>query len=474
MDATVPLIVDLDGTLIKTDVLHEMLVQIVCKKPWLLPVLPFWLLGGKHHFKNKMAELVSINPELLPCNPDFHRFLLDERSKGRSLYLATATTHSQATIIAEYFDMFDDIFATKESNLIGDQKARILCEHFGEKGFDYAGNSVADLPVWECARKQILVNPTRKTYREVGQRFDNFSVYDLKHHHFDSYFKALRPHQWTKNLLIFIPLLMSHRLADSTALIATILAFLSFCMVASGIYLLNDLFDLGYDRRHPYKQHRPLASGHMPVIHGLILAPILVGGGLAVGLYLSTDYALLILAYLLATTLYSAWLKSVAVADVLILASFYTLRLFAGSVVADILISSWLLIFSLFLFVSLASMKRYGEIMSLGLDHEELIAGRSYGNRDLPFLQSFGVGCGLIAVLVFVFYVSSPDVDVLYPSADYLWFGTPVLLYWIMHMWREVYYDRMHEDPIIFVLSDRASLVSLLLMIIVFVIGLIS
>ncbi len=363
--------------------------------------------------------------------------------------------------VAARFGCFDEILASDgKTNLRSVNKLRVLVEKFGDHGFDYAGNSTADYPVWRGARRAIVVN-ARPAVEQAARRSSNVArVFPPDSSRSSALVRSLRPHQWVKNLILFVPAVAGHQLGEPALIGRGLLAFAVFCLCASGVYLFNDLVDLDCDRRHLSKQHRPLASGDLPLSAGLIGAPLLLGTGLALATLLSWPFASLTALYAALTTLYSWRLKRVVLLDVIILAGLYTLRLQAGGVATGIVISSWLLMFSMSIFLSLALVKRYVELAGTnGIETGQPIAiRRGYLAGHLQPVAWLGLGSGWLAGLVLALYVrQSRQVVALYEHPRLLLLACPLLLFWISRVWWLARRGEVHDDPVVFALKDWAS-----------------
>jgi 4-hydroxybenzoate polyprenyltransferase len=437
---TVPLCVDLDGTLVKSNLLIETLVGVLKQRPLLAFALPLWLMRGRAALKRELAARAEVDVALLPYDEQLLETLRRERLSGRPVYLATAADEGIARRIAAHLGLFDDVVASNgRENLKGEAKARALAARFGEKGFDYVGNDRHDVPVWSRAREAIRV-----------ERYP---------HPFAALARGLRLHQWAKNLLVFVPLLTSHRILEPHALRAALAAFMAFSLVASAVYLANDLIDLEEDRRHPTKRRRALASGELPIETALAIIPVLLAGAVALAWHLPPEFGALLGAYVVANFLYSLGLKRVALLDVFVLAGLYTLRILAGAAAADVPVSHWLLAFSMFAFLSLAFAKRFVEVAGVAARAEPGVAGRGYLAGDGALIGMLGTAAGYLSVLVFALYITSRDVVVLYRSPAILWFAVPLLLYWMSRVWLLAHRGELHEDPVVFALGDAQSYV---------------
>lgn len=455
----IPLCVDLDGTLLKTDTLYELVACVLKQEPWLLFVLPFWLMRGKHVLKRELSHRCQLNTATLPINRELLNFLRTEHALGRSLLLVTGAYYDVAKGIADHYGFFDGVLATDEKhNLTGNRKAALLVEKFGEKGFDYAGNDTVDIPVWEHARYPYLVNATPATKASVSRRFQFVEVMDLQNKlSFKKIMKAMRLHQWAKNTLIFVPLLAAHQFMDLTRLTDTVLAFLAFGCCASFSYIINDIGDLEADRLHHSKYKRPFASADISIPAGLLLALFLISGTVFLAFFLPHGFIYSLLIYFLITNIYTLRLKYVPILDVAILAGLYTLRVVAGGLAADVPTSFWLLAFSGFVFFSLAIVKRVSELLGIETPDEKAVVCRGYWTSDIPVLLGLGVSSALIAVLVLALYINSPDIVQLYSSPRYLWLLCPIIALWLGRVWLITGRGQMHDDPVVFALRDRIS-----------------
>jgi 4-hydroxybenzoate polyprenyltransferase len=445
-----PLCVDLDGTLIATDTLWESILLLF--RCFNIFLLPFWLMRGRAYFKYKIAQCVSLNITTLPYYENVLTFLREEKQKGRVLVLATAANERIAQAVAKHLNLFDIVIASDiHTNMKGVNKRDALIKRFGV--YDYIGDSKADIPIFEAANKSYLVG------RDFAVPKKSWKIW----------LKALRPHQWTKNLLIFLPLFLSHQATEITKLVDVSLAFAAFCLAASAGYVLNDLLDLAADRIHQTKKYRPFAAGLIPIQYGLVLFGILLAGSLFISLWVSLAFSIMVMIYLLLTISYSVYLKRKRVIDIFLLASFYTHRILAGGIVIMVPISSWLLGFSMFIFLSLAFLKRYIELVNLKQRHK--IKHRDYDVCDMEMITNMGANSGYLAVLVFALYISSDNITSLYASPAFLWFICPILLYWITRVWFLANRNKLLEDPVQFVLTDKISWLVILSVIVLMVLA---
>lgn len=453
------LAVDLDGTLLRTDSLIESLLVLVREQPRALLQVPRALWQGRAVFKRWVSDRVQPDVARLPLETRLVEWLQDQRASGRRLVLVTAADQRLADRVGAHVGLFDEIIASDGvRNLKGAAKAHELVARFGERGFDYAGDSRADLAVWRVARRAILVGGTRleraaRALCEVEKVFPPQSARPR------AMLRALRPHQWVKNLLLFLPLLAAHQITHVPTLLDAGLAFIAFALTASAVYLLNDLLDLSADRGHPSKRRRPFAAGDLSLIRGLALIPglLLVAAFLA-AVFLPPVFSAVLAGYFILTSAYSFWLKRQPILDVMTLAALYTLRVIAGAAAVSILPSFWLLAFSMFIFLSLALVKRYTELRGLLVRGELTASGRGWHVDDLPLAQSLGIASGMVCVLVLALYVDSAQAQRLYAMPEALWLVCPLVLYWVSRLWFKTHRGEMHDDPVVFALRDPTSL----------------
>lgn len=468
----VPLCVDLDGTLIAGDTLLEATIIAIKKKPYILFVLPFWILKGKLYFKERIHKIAEPDYSTLVFRDNVIEFIEQEKQNGRKIVLATASSKKIADKIADELGIFDLVLGSENGiNLRSTHKKNNLIKLFGEKCFDYIGDSPADIEVFKSARKAYLVEPSKKVLQAAKKIGNLETIFGEKKNILPLILKEIRVYQWVKNILIFLPILLAHILPIGEYFTKLILAFFSFSLIASSVYVLNDILDINADRLHPTKKNRPFASGNLSLIVGIWLFPILLLLGLVPSVILlpkNFNYVLII--YFLLTSLYSFKLKRVYILDVLILSVLYTLRLLAGAIVVGVEISPWLIAFSIFVFISLACVKRFTELNSLNLINQQKIAGRGYMPEDINLVKTIGVSSGLLSILVFVLYVNSKEVVALYRQPLLLYFVAFLLLYWILRVWFIAVRGEMTDDPIVFTLKDKTGL-SIFALIILIVLG---
>lgn len=474
--ARVALYVDLDGTLIATDTLWESLCLLARQYPASLFRLPFWALGGKAALKARIAERVCPDAALLPYRPEVLERLARERAAGRRVVLATAAHQRIADAVAGELRLFDGVLATTAGhNLKSDAKLEAIRRDSAGEPFAYMGDSAADLPIWAAARQAIAVNVSGRLAAKLQERVPDPEHLRTARPAGLPALRALRPHQWAKNVLVGAPLLLAHQLADLVRLGAVAMGFVAFCLVASAGYLINDMLDIEADRRHSTKRNRPFASGSLPIAHGILLTALLLAIGFAIpACFVSGAFVGMLAAYLLATLAYSHYLKERLFLDVLVLAGLYTHRVLAGGIAARVEVSSWLLAFSVFFFLSLALVKRYVELLEkakAGETSAGSVARRAYQVGDTALVETMGIASGYLSVLVLGLYVSHKDVTRHYANPEVLWLVTPLMLYWISRVWLLARRGELAADPVVFAATDRVSYAIVLG---VFVIGVVA
>jgi len=451
--------VDLDGTLVHTDLLVENLFLFLRLFPLRILEVISWLFKGKAHFKRCLADTVIPEVSSLPYNLELLDWLNQQKSNGYRLVLATASDLRIATKIANYLGIFDEVYGTESVNLSSIHKQQLLVDRFGQYGYEYVGNSLADLAVWSTSALIHIANPERGVLSAANRLGQTGQIFSRPGSYISALFKSLRLHHWTKNLLVFVPLAASHRIFEAPLLVNGMLAFLTFGACASSVYLLNDLLDLPDDRHHPTKCFRPLAAGTFPILHAVVLIPtlLLVAFGFALWL-LPVEFAWSLTGYYLLTLAYSLWLKRVVMFDVVVLALLYTARVIAGSVAMTLVATFWILAFCMFIFLSLALIKRYTELRDARLNDEAAISGgRGYAPADFELLASLGASSGYIAVMVLALYINDAASGKLYHSPQWMWLACPLLLFWLSRAWLLAHRGQMHDDPIVFALRDTVS-----------------
>jgi 4-hydroxybenzoate polyprenyltransferase/phosphoserine phosphatase len=459
----VPLCIDLDGTLIHSDTLLEAGLLLLKRNPLYLFSLFFWLLSGKAHLKEQIASRTEIDVALLPYN----RVLLEwlqEQSATRPLVLVTAANSRIAEAVADHLAIFRQVIASSaQYNMSAGNKRNELDTVFGKGGYDYVGNSQADLKVWAHCRRAVVVNARASVASSAAAVALIEKEFPNTHKTLPELLGAMRPNQWSKNLLLFVNILMAHQLTDVGLLLSTVIAFVAFCLCSSSVYLINDMLDIEADRQHAEKHSRPFASGRVPFVAGIVAVPVLLICAFTLSFYAGGTFPLCLATYFLITLGYSFYLKRIVILDVLVLAILYTLRIIAGASVAGVMPSFWLMSFSLFIFTSLAMAKRYAELKSMEKNSDAWVSGRGYHVGDLAVIANLGVASGYIATLVLALYIDSPDVVQLYQDEGFIWLLCPLLMYWIGRIWLLATRGDLHQDPVIFATRDRISYLILLL-----------
>ena len=449
---------DMDGTLIKVDSLHEAFVQLWSKKPLYALRALLRLRQGRASFKAAVADHVLPDLGTMPVNGFVLEAIKEARGRGQKVYLATAADRRFAQAIANSIGEFDGVFASENGiNLKGQAKADCIIAAFGMHGFDYIGNDAADIPVWRAARTALIAGAPSRLLQQLRAEIPALVTLSLRQRSIGAYLWALRPHQWIKNTLVALPAIAAHDFSIS-ALSAVLVAFVSFSLGASSIYLVNDMVDLSHDRAHPEKRHRPLAAATVPLSHGFVLSCALAVLSICAALMLSWAFLLVLGGYVGLSLSYSFYLKRKLMIDVVVLSALYGIRVMAGGVVTGITLSHWLVGFCFFIFLSLALMKRTTEIFSMPPTGADKIKGRGYRRADLPIVTSITVASGFVSVLVLALYINSPDVTVLYRRPALLWGVCILLIYWLGRAFLLTGRGEMSQDPVIFAAMDPISL----------------
>jgi 4-hydroxybenzoate polyprenyltransferase/phosphoserine phosphatase len=463
-NALPPLCVDLDGTLIHTDLLVESALALLARAPWMLLAMLFWLLrAGKAGLKQEIARRVELNVAVLPYNEELVAWVRKQHTQ-RITTLCTASDATLAECVANHLGIFHAVIASDGTrNLSGSNKAQTLVERYGEQGFDYVGNAKVDLHIWRRAHAAIVVEPGSRLTAAVMKVTQVDRTFKSPTSTLRAWIKALRLHQWIKNVLVFLPILAAHRVLDIPSFIASVVAFVCFGLCASSVYITNDLLDLTADRQHQRKKLRPFAAGVIPLYQGPLAAALLLLMGFTIAFQISLTFAAVMAGYYVLTTAYSLKLKRVVMLDVVVLATLYTTRILAGAAAIHTPASFWLLAFSMFIFLSLAMIKRYVELLSAQKAGKVKPSGRGYDVEDISLIQSLGSSSGYLAVLVLALYIDSTASSALYRHPHYLWMLCPLLLYWISRTWAIAHRGIMHDDPVVFAVMDKTSRILLVL-----------
>ncbi|CAA0088135.1 Decaprenyl-phosphate phosphoribosyltransferase [Halioglobus japonicus] len=463
-----PLCVDLDGTLVNTDTLIESAVLLIKINPLYIFSMLFWLLSGKAYLKEMISARTALDVTTLPYNQALLDWLKQQGSAGRELVLVTAANQRIANAVGTHLGIFSQVIASSSTdNVSASRKRDKLDRLFGKGGYDYAGNSRDDLEVWSSCRRAVVVNASSTVAAGAAKVADVQESFPAAASPWRALLTAMRPHQWSKNLLVFVSLLIAQRYGEIDLLVATILAFVAFCLCSSSVYLINDLLDLKADRKHSEKCHRPFASGQVSLLLGIQTIPVLLVLSIMLAVAAGPMFFSVLLVYFTITLAYSFYFKRLALLDVLMLAVLYTLRILAGAAVAVEIPSVWLVSFSMFLFTSLAMAKRYAELKSLELEAGDMASGRDYKVTDLPIIAQLGVASGYISTLVMALYIDSSDVADIYHHQRVMWLLCPLLMYWIGRIWLLAGRGELNQDPVVFATRDKISYI-------VFVFGLLT
>jgi 4-hydroxybenzoate polyprenyltransferase len=454
-----PLYVDLDGTLVRGDTLLESILLLLKRHPWSFFPMLLWLFRGRPFFKNQLADHVVPSANALAYHQEFLNFLQNEKAGGRKLYLFSAADERIVAAVSQHTGLFDGYAGTSLAggNLKGSAKLAAIEQHAqnnGHHAWAYAGDSKADLPIWESSHGIIAVAANARVTRSIAELGKPVQTFAGSQFSIAVWVRALRLVQWAKNLLLFVPLLASHTTAPDRWMMAAI-GFVALGLCASATYLINDLLDLGSDRQHRVKCNRPLAAGRIGIPHAVLAACLLLLTGLVIGSALGATFFKCLVLYCLVTLAYSLHLKRIALIDVVILASLYSLRLFAGAAAVMLPLSNWLVAFSAFIFLSLALAKRCAELEEASEGAQTLSPGRGYVVSDLASMRSIGVSSGLLSVLVLSLYIDSYNGRALYAEPAWLWGLCPLMLLWVMRVWLKVGRRQLQgEDPLQHALTD--------------------
>lgn len=455
-----PLVLDLDGTLLRTDLLLESALEYIKREPLGIFLLLFWALRGIAHLKHQLAQRAELAVDLLPVHDRLASYAREAGERGRPVIVATAANEALAAKVCARFGFVDGILASNEQlNLKGRRKAEALKARF-PGGYAYAGDATADLAVWRGARLAVFAGRDPRLLKRVAQIATMEADFSQAPPGIRQWVSALRLHQWTKNALIFLPLMLAGQILDLRGWTACTATFVAMGLVASATYIVNDLLDLDADRQHWTKRNRAFASGTIPISQGALVGGGLLASGLALA-FAAGGLAVLaaLLIYCGGTLSYSLYLKRVPVLDVTVLAALFTVRLVLGAVAAGVSLSSWLAVFSMFFFLSLALAKRSTEIGRKSASGSSRLCGRGYLAADLPLVASLGVSAATAAVMLMVLYlINEAFAARLYRSPELLW-AAPVLLgLWLGRVWLLCGRGILNDDPVAFAVTDRISI----------------
>lgn len=453
-----PLVLDLDGTVVRGNLLVETALAFVKQNPLQIFKVFSWLLRGRAALKQQLAMQADVDVETLPLNDELLAYAAEQVGAGRKVYIATAADEAIAKQVAARIPFVTDVIASDGvNNLKGAAKAAVLVERFPE-GFEYAGDASVDLPVWRAATHATVVEASPSVIAAAGSVARIARIFP-RPAPWKALVRSLRPHQWAKNALVFVPLILSGKLAESGPALATLAAFLAMSLVASATYIVNDIVDLADDRRHWSKRERPLASGRLSLVAGAAAVPLGLAAGFGLAALAGWGVVLATTVYLLCTLAYSLKLKKLPILDGFALASLFTLRLGAGIVASGAPPSPWLLVFSMFLFASLSFAKRHTEVARVIERGGTEVRGRGYKAIDLPLILAIGISTGMCAVLILVLYIINDAFrQSFYGNTAWLW-GFPIVLFlFICRIWLMCQRGQMNDDPVVFAVRDRPSL----------------
>lgn len=467
--------VDLDDTLVKTDMLYESFLHAIKRNPLVIFLVFVWILKGKAYLKQRLASSFSFDPSILPFNTEILSWLKSEKESGARLYLVSASDERIVRAVAESQGIFDGFYGTtaERGNLSGVRKAELLNKEFGEKKYVYVGNDSVDVPIFKQTESAAAVG-TEKAIGKLKGQCELSKTFVLEKNKFRSIMKMARIHQWVKNLLIFVPIIPARHFFNISDWLTLVIAFFSFSLTASFVYILNDLMDLGNDRRNETKKHRPLASGKVSIKLGLVCLPLFLLAGIALGAVVSAGFLGCLAIYFVVTTLYSFRLKKIAVVDCMLLGFLYTFRMVSGIVAISVPMSLWFVSFSFLIFFSLAGVKRLSELHNLKAAGKTKTSGRAYTVKDIDFISESVISSGFASVVLFILYVNSEAAAHHFVNTYFAYCCTPVLLYWILHVSLKARRGEMNEDPVLYAIRDPVSLAAGILFTVLFACSVVS
>lgn len=458
------LIVDLDGTLLLTDLIFERVLLILKNHFSKIFYIPFWLLGGKLNFKKKLAESIKLNYSNLPYRESLILYLKDEQKLGTKIILISGSLQADVTAVANHIGLFSEAYGSTKINLVGKNKLNFIITQLQISDFKYLGDSNQDLIIWKAAKEAGVVNPSANILNRLKKCKSEVHIIDQNSSTIKNLIIAMRPHQWIKNTLIFVPMIMAHQITYLDLILNSIIGFFSFSMFASTVYLINDILDVNSDRMHPSKKNRPFAKGEITPIQIILTTFILVFLGTSLSIFLPKNFLLAISIYLSLNLAYSLYIKKKVILDVIALSTMYSIRIFAGGFATVTIVSNWLLIFTQFTFFSLALLKRYIEVKKTNFN---TLNSRDYGQIDLPILFNFGTASFMISIAIIMFYLNSPEISKLYTHSEYFWCIASILLYWHARIWILANRSEVDDDPVKFAITDKISWLSAALVVLI-------
>jgi 4-hydroxybenzoate polyprenyltransferase len=463
-DSDVPLCVNCEHALLRTNVFQEAILLFIKNNPLHIFLLPIWFLRGKSALIRHVSERVQLNWRTLPLCGGVVEHIRAAHACSRQVFLLTSMpTTWRSEIAAEFTYLKAIVVGDPPPEASAEATAIHLTELFGSQGFDYIGDGRRDLLICKSARRVLIVASDRATIARINKGSSQEFIIPTNRAGLLPFLKVIRIHQWLKNSLIWVPLLAAHKLTSPRSIGIAAVGFMAFSFCASSVYVLNDLLDVEADRQHIRKRNRPIAAGQISVNQALVVSLLLFVAAAWLALRVSDLFALTVGIYFIMTSAYSLRLKRQVIVDVMLLAALYTIRVIAGAVATTVAPSFWLLAFSMFLFLSLAVVKRYSEMLVTLAQEKQFASGRGYSVEDMPVLLSLGVSAGIAAIVVLALYINDPVTNRLYPSTIWLWPVPPLMLYWVSRIWMKAHRGEMHDDPVVFAMRDWQSLVTVVL-----------
>ncbi len=450
--------VDLDDTLLLSDSLLESILILLKRNPLNIFLVLMWMMKGISFFKNAVATHTQLDPEHLNYNSDVIKRIKEYKQQGYPIYLVTGASELIANSIADHLKLFDGVLAsTKLTNLTGTNKARACIENFGENRFIYLGDCKKDLKVWKFSKKIICVSNSQSLIKRFRVLNKDIEIIARAKPKLKDYLKAIRVHQYAKNVLLLLPIFLNKDFFALPLWQAAALAFIAFCLTCSAVYIINDLYDLKADRQHKIKYRRGFASGLIPIKHGLFLFTAFIILSIGVQLVLHNSlFSIAIGLYFILSIAYTQWLKQIAILDVMVLTVLYTIRIVAGMLLLNEPLSHWFLSFSIFFFLSLSYLKRYIELSAMH-PSENKIPGRGYQQQHHLFVKINGLATGCLSVVIFLLYIASTKAQHIYADSSLLYIAAFAIFYWLQRIWLLSADGKVHSDPVLFAVKDKVS-----------------
>ncbi len=451
-------IIDLDNTLVRTDLLLEAAIQFLKRNPFRILKLIGWALKGPLTLKKNLEHQIKIDPLILPYDPKVIDLIREYKRQGFRVLIASASPASWVREVSHHLNLFEGALGTDSENLKGIKKYEAIVKNFGVTEFIYVGDDYSDIAIWQRCKSAVVVNGTKETIAALSHEGIKHKIIESRPNYIKTVAKLIRVRQWPKNALLFLPVVAAHAL-ESASLLSLICGFFGFSFAASSVYIFNDLFDVSSDRQHHSKKSRPIASGDISFFNSIALFILMVVLSLGLGFAAGIPFIKVVVGYWFLNLVYTLYFKKQVVLDILVLSGMYTIRLYAGAAITLTPISNWLLAFSTFFFFGLACVKRYIELLRMKGIHA---AGRGYSYEDADIVRILGVGSGLISILVLLLYIQSPEVSQLYKDQSLMWFMVPIMLFWNARLWVLTGRGQVDDDPVIFALKDGWSWICLI------------